>query len=209
MGDVELTKAWIGDLATLGHEIPQFNHRPLPTREEENRCAEKVSCWFSPKLFLKQFHPNSSVHYCCISHNFHVCCIFLKHFHQCTSHTFRVIAYKFLKCFHLFILLHISYFPCCCILVSETFSSYSIFHIFHVVAYYQSARCSHRASKPDFGFKILSAAAGTGMIKNFVRMLIFNQILHNGRMQKILVALLSFAFLFAVRWILVFRMCCL
>ena len=47
------------------------------------------------------------------------------------------------------------------------------------------------------------------MIKNFVRMLIFNQILHNGRIQKILVALLSFAFLSTLRWILVFRMCCL
>jgi len=44
VGDVELTKAWIGDLATLGHEIPQFNRQPLPTRGEENRCAEKVSC---------------------------------------------------------------------------------------------------------------------------------------------------------------------
>ena len=42
VGDVELTKAWIGDLATLGHKIPPFNQ--LPSLEEENSCAEKVSC---------------------------------------------------------------------------------------------------------------------------------------------------------------------
>ena len=38
LGDVELTKAWLSDLATLGHKIPTFDQ---PVKEEELSCAEK------------------------------------------------------------------------------------------------------------------------------------------------------------------------
>ena len=62
-GDVELTRAWMADLATLGHQIPQFN-RLEPAQEEEKSCAKKVSCWLSPKLFLKHFHLISMHHFC-------------------------------------------------------------------------------------------------------------------------------------------------
>ena len=41
LGDVELTKAWLSDLATLGHKIPTFDR---PQKEEEHSCAEKVAC---------------------------------------------------------------------------------------------------------------------------------------------------------------------
>ena len=42
-GDVELTKAWIKDLAILGLKIPPFNHRPT-LQGEELSCAAKVPC---------------------------------------------------------------------------------------------------------------------------------------------------------------------
>ena len=41
LGDVELTKAWLADLATLGQKIPTFDQ---PVKEEEHSCAEKVEC---------------------------------------------------------------------------------------------------------------------------------------------------------------------
>ena len=41
LGDVELTKAWLADLATLGHKLPQFDQ---PAKEEEQSCAEQVAC---------------------------------------------------------------------------------------------------------------------------------------------------------------------
>ena len=45
LGDVELTKAWLSDLATLGHKIPTFDQ---PVKEQEHSCAEKVDCWLLP-----------------------------------------------------------------------------------------------------------------------------------------------------------------
>jgi len=41
LGDVELTKAWLEDLAILGQKIPTFDR---PVKEEEHSCAEKVDC---------------------------------------------------------------------------------------------------------------------------------------------------------------------
>lgn len=41
LGDVELTKAWLADLATLGYKLPQFDQ---PAKEEEQSCAEQVAC---------------------------------------------------------------------------------------------------------------------------------------------------------------------
>ena len=41
LGDVELTKAWLEYLATLGQKIPTFDR---PAKEEEHSCAEEVEC---------------------------------------------------------------------------------------------------------------------------------------------------------------------
>ena len=67
------------------------------------------------------------------------------------------------------------------------------------ISFFLSLLTATNASKPDFGLKFLPAA-GSVMMRNSAQMLI-NQILHNGRWQKILVGLAAVAFLFTLRWV--------